>query len=92
MEKTTPTIVSQSVKFSDEENKELVEIKSGFDKATTEFGRLYLQKIEIDKIENSLKKEYSLLEKQEKEFFTKIVTKYGEGTYDPKTNIFTPQK
>ena len=92
MENTTPSIVPSTVKFTDEETKEINEIRNGFDQATIAFGKFYLQKIEVEKAETELKREYSLLVTQEKTFLDKIVAKYGEGTYDPKTNVFTPKK
>lgn len=91
-ENNIPSVVPSSVKFTDEETKEITEIRNGFDQATIAFGKFYLQKLEMDKAETELKQEYSLLEKQEKEFLNRIVAKYGEGTYDPKSNVFTPKK
>jgi len=91
-ETNTPSVVTSAVKFTDEETKEITEIRNGFDQATIAFGKFYLQKLELERAEAELKHEFSLLEKQEKEFLSKIVAKYGEGTYDPKTNVFTPKK
>lgn len=92
MENTTPTVVPSTIKFTEEETKSITEIRNGYDNATVAFGRLYLQKRVIEKAEHDLNNEYLLLEKQEKEFLEKIVAKYGEGTYDPKSNVFTPNK
>ena len=87
-----PTVVPQTIKFSEEETKEISEIRRGFDQATITLGQFYIQKIQMERNESELKKEYALLENQEKTFLEKIVAKYGEGTYDPKTNVFTPKK
>jgi DNA-binding transcriptional MerR regulator len=93
MENTTPTIVPPAGnKFTAEEIKEIAEIRDGFDKATVTFGKLYLQKREMEKVEKQLTEELSQLEKEEKTFLDKIVAKYGEGSYDPTTGIFTPNK
>ena len=89
---TAPSIVPQSIKFTEEETKEITDMRNGFDQATIAFGKLYLQKLDVERTEAELKQEYRLLEKQEKEFYDGIVKKYGEGTYDPKTNTFTPKK
>ena len=92
MTNETPTVVPTTVKFSDEETKEITEIRRGFDQATIAFGQFYLQRLQMERNEVELKREFTLLENQEKTFLDKIVAKYGEGTYDPKTNIFTPKK
>jgi predicted transcriptional regulator len=92
MENETPTVAPSSVKFTDDETKEITEIRNGFDQATIAFGKFYLQKLDVERLEEELKREFVLLEKQNEEFFDKIVKKYGEGTYDPKTNLFTPKK
>lgn len=91
MENTTPTIVNQPIKFSDDETKEISEIRQSYDQAVVIMGQLYLQKMQIEKNEVELKREYASLESREKAFLDKIVAKYGEGNYDQKTNIFTPK-
>jgi hypothetical protein len=88
---TPPQVVKNNViKFSDEELKELTEIREAFDKATVSFGRLYLRKLEVQRTETEMNSELSLLESQEKEFLKKINAKYGDGTFDPVNNVFTP--
>lgn len=82
----------KQVKFSEEEINEINQISAGFDKATVAFGKLYLQKMEMEEMEKTLRSEFDLLVKEEKEFYNRIVEKYGEGSYDPKTQIFTPKK
>jgi len=93
MENTAPTIVQPvGNKFTAEEMKEIAEIRDNFDKATVTFGKFYLQKREMEKAEKQLTEELEQLEKEEKMFLDKIVSKYGEGSYDPTTGIFTPNK
>ena len=92
MENDTPSVIQKTVKFTPEEMKEISDISAGFDEATIQFGRFYLRKLEIDNTEKFLKEQLDLLEKQEKAFLDKITAKYGEGTYDPTTGIFTPKK
>ncbi len=94
MENKLPSISNniEEVKFTTEESTEINQIRLGFEQATIEFGKLYLEKLSLEKAEEALKNELALLEKQEKEFYDKIVTKYGEGTYDTGTNTFRPKK
>jgi hypothetical protein len=90
---TTPAVMVDSpVKFTGDEAKELAEIRVGFEKATITFGKFYLQRRDLEKAEAQLNAEMALLEKQEKAFLDRIVAKYGEGSYDPQTDVFTPKK
>ena len=89
---SAPPQVLTTIKFTEAEVKEISNIRDGFDKAVVSFGDLYLQKIEMETFENSLKAEYARLKAQEKSFLDKIVQKYGEGSYDSTTGIYTPKK
>lgn len=84
--------VASPVKFTAEEMKEIADIREGFEKAVAAFGRFYLQQRDLKHTEDRLNAELQLMEKNEKEFLDKIVSKYGEGNYDPTTGIFTPKK
>jgi len=91
IKETLPTTLT-STKFTTDEQGEIKSIRDGFDRATITFGNIYLQKLELEKHENQLRKEFELLQDQEKSFLDKIVAKYGEGTYDQATGVFTPRK
>ena len=56
------------------------------------FGQLYLQRKELDSVEESLLKEKSEMEARELAFQQSIIQKYGEGTFDPKTGVYTPKQ
>lgn len=87
----TPT-TDQPKKFSPEEMKELVEIKKTYEQLTVALGQLQLQKREHEKNSRLVEEELVLAEKKEKEFLEKILKKFGEGTVDPETGVFTPKK
>jgi predicted transcriptional regulator len=90
--KETFPVALTPTKFTTEEQREIKSIRDGFDRATVTFGNLYLQKLELEKHEKQLQKEFELLQNQEKSFIDKVVAKYGEGTYDQATGVFTPGK
>ncbi len=83
---------TQPVKFDEAEMKEIASIRDSYSEASTVFGNLYVQRLQLDETEKSLKEAYSALQKREKDFLDKIVAKYGEGTLDPKTGVFTPNQ
>lgn len=88
----TPKIVSKDpVKFTDEEIAELEVLKVRFNELVLAFGRLHIQKMDLASVEQDLVKEKTSIEAAESAMMAKIVEKYGEGTFDPKTNVFTPK-
>jgi predicted transcriptional regulator len=91
IKETLPTTLTPT-KFTVDEQGEIKSIRDGFDRATVTFGNLYLQKLDLEKHEKQLQKEFELLQSQEKAFLDKIVAKYGEGTYDQSTGVFTSRK
>jgi hypothetical protein len=95
MENPMPSVITPPatiIKFTGEEMKEVAEVRDGFDKAALAFGKLHLQKKQLEKVEKELDVELDLLMNQEKTLADNIVKKYGDGTYDPATGIFTPNK
>jgi hypothetical protein len=45
---------------------------------------------EIEKLENELIGKHSALVQSEKDMFSELNEKYGDGNYDPSSNTFTP--
>jgi hypothetical protein len=89
--------MSEPVKFTDEEMKLFAELQSKYQQNVVKFGQLQIKKYMIDdevvKIredEQKLKEEYSEIQKLEDDLLKQITEKYGEGSLNPKTGIFTP--
>ncbi len=91
----TPTITSQKItaptKFSDEEISKIEKIKELFANNTFAFGQLFLERKELDAVEAELIAARAKIESEEKSMMADIVKKYGEGSLDPKTYVFTPK-
>jgi hypothetical protein len=83
---------SDAVKFTEEEMKELRDVREAYEKLTLSLGQLYLQKRELDNAERRINTELENTESFEKNLLQKILQKYGEGTVDPDTGVFTPRK
>lgn len=86
------TTQSEQIKFSQEEINELGTIRQAFEETTLSLGQLELQRRELKKSENRINERLTSIEAQEKVFLDKIVAKYGEGTFDIATGVFTPRK
>ena len=88
----TQTAATAPVKFSQEEINELSAIRKSYEDLTLALGQLELQKRELTKNETRINERLTATENQEKVFLDKIVAKYGEGTFDLATGVFTPRK
>ena len=63
------------------------------------FGQVQIAKItlqkqaeELGKTEQEVSKEFSDLQEKEQGIVDQLTEKYGQGTLDPKSGIFTPQE
>jgi hypothetical protein len=77
--------------FDASELQELTAIRDAYEQATISLGQLEMQKRELVKTEKRVNERLTAIEAQEKVFLDKIVAKYGEGTFDINTGIFTPK-
>ncbi len=77
--------------FDASELQELTAIREAYEQTTVSLGQLEMQKREIAKTEKRVNERLTAIEAQEKVFLDKIVAKYGEGTFDINTGIFTPK-
>lgn len=79
-------------KFDQTEISELSGIRQVYEEITLGLGQLEIQKREVRKNENRVNDRLTAIENQEKVFLDKIVAKYGEGTFDINTGVFTPKQ
>jgi hypothetical protein len=77
--------------FDAAEIKELTDIRAAYDQATLMLGQIEMQRREMNKNQQKVSEKLLALEAQEKVFLDKIVAKYGEGTFDINTGVFTPK-
>ena len=85
------------VKFTKEEMNSLNEIQESYFNVQSEYGGLELARIrleqqldDLDTTDNKLREKFIQTQSTEKEFLDGITKKYGEGTLDQKSGIFTP--
>ena len=85
------------VKFTKEEMGSLKEIQESYFNVQTEYGKLELTRIRLeqqldtlDNTDDNLKEKFIQTQTTEKEFLDGITKKYGEGTLDQESGIFTP--
>jgi predicted FMN-binding regulatory protein PaiB len=83
---------SQPQSFTEQELKELVDLRTEVSQLTATMGQLYVNKIKLEETELKLKKELKVLEEKEINIAKKLSDKYGNGSIDLSSGTFTPSK
>ena len=85
------------IKFTEKELQSLQELSNESNGITNRFGQLAIAKINLEKQseaveeeEFKLHEELEALKKEEQATLQSITEKYGPGTLDPQTGVFTP--
>lgn len=88
---------NEPVKFTEEEMSQFRDLSMRYQENFISLGRLLIDKLqieerlaEINEEEKKLKLLHISLQKLETELLNKTTEKYGNGSLDPKTGIFTP--
>ena len=86
----------EEVKFTEEELKQVQNIQANYVNVQNQFGQLKMAQIRLEEQELSLSKEHENLveslkniQSEEKKFLDGITEKYGQGTLNPETGVFT---
>ena len=79
-------------KFTEDELKEVKSLQTSYLDIQNEFGQLSLAKVRLKRQEQQVSKKLTEIENTEKSFLDKVTEKYGKGTLNPETGVFTPQK
>ena len=91
--------MAEETKFTEEEIKQIKDIQDSYAKIQSEFGQVGISKIrlqeqvdEVKVFESKLSDEFKQVQETEKNLLEEITKKYGDGTLDPETGVFTPNK
>jgi len=80
----------EEVKFTEEEIKQVQAIQASYQNVQVQFGQLKLNQIRLDEQEVELEDALKQIQSEEKKFLDGITDKYGQGTLNPETGVFTP--
>ena len=80
----------EEVKFTEEELKQVQDIQNKYISIQNQFGQLKLTQINLDNQEIDLEEALKNLQTEEKKFLDLTTEKYGQGTLNPETGVFTP--
>ena len=88
---------SDEIKFTEEELQELQGLQTGYQENQTQLGQLAVQRILLDQQSDALEtrkteieQEYEAVQQQERDLVQKLNEKYGPGSLNPETGVFTP--
>ena len=82
--------MSEEVKFTEEELKQVQNIQKSYANVQNQFGQLKLAQIRLDEQEVELEDALKSIQSEEKKFLDGITEKYGQGTLNPETGVFIP--
>jgi len=80
----------EEVKFTEEELTQVQNIQKSYANVQNQFGQLKLAQIRLDNDEVTLEDALKSIQDEEKKFLDGITEKYGQGTLNPETGVFTP--
>jgi len=94
---TTVVDVTDELKFTEEELKSLQDLSDGYQEKQTLLGQLAVQDIllkqQSDALETrktEIETEYEGMQQKERDLVKELNEKYGPGSLDPATGVFTP--
>ena len=82
----------EEVKFTEEELKQVQDIQQSYANVQNQFGQLKMAQIRLDEQEVELEESLKSIQNDEKKFLDGITNKYGQGSLNPETGVFTPNK
>jgi len=82
----------EEVKFTEEELTQVKNISLSYQNIQNQFGQLKLSQIRLDEQEVQLEDALKNIQTEEKKFLDGITNKYGQGTLNPETGVFTPSE
>jgi hypothetical protein len=89
-EATTTAKTSSDKKFNDEELNKINEIKSNYDSITLRMGQLHFELNSLTTEKSDLEFAFKKNREEEIDFAKHLTEKYGKGSLDISTGIFTP--
>ena len=80
------------VKFTEEELKQVKNIQTSYANVQNQFGQLKMAQLRLDGQEVNLENALTSIQDEEKKFLDGITEKYGEGSLNQETGVFTSNK
>ena len=89
--------MAEEIKFTEEELKSLQDLQETYGKVQADFGALKVRRLvldqqleELDNADEAVHKAYTDNQETERKLVQELNEKYGPGSLDPQTGVFTP--
>ena len=89
--------MADEIKFSEEELQSLSDLSTNYQNIQASFGQMKVQKIlnqqqadALEEAEVKMEADYKDVQDKERELVQSLNEKYGPGSLDPQTGVFTP--
>ena len=89
--------MAKEVKFTDDELKQLQGLQTSYQEKQLQFGQLKVQRIllqqqsdALEEAEVQLEEDYKVVQETERGIVKQLNKKYGPGSLNPETGVFTP--
>ena len=82
----------EETKFTEEEMNQVKSFQQNYMNIQNQFGQLKMAQIRLDEQEIDLENSLKSIQEEEKKFLEGITEKYGEGSLNSETGVFTPNK
>ena len=82
----------EEVKFNEEELEQIQDIQKSYMNIQNSFGQVKLAILRLEQQELDLEDKLKEVQEKESKFLDSITEKYGEGSLNPETGVFTPNK
>jgi len=86
--------MEKQIQFTQEEVAQLSDLRRDVSDVFLQLGQISIERKrrldELDLLESQLLEKHKELQKSEENLFKSLNEKYGDGNYDPSTNVFTP--
>jgi len=79
----------EEVKFTEEELTQVQNIQVSYQNVQNQFGQLKMAQIRLDAQEVDLEEALKTIQSEEKKFLDGITEKYGQGSLNQETGVFT---
>jgi len=84
--------MSEEVKFTKDELTQVENIQKSYANVQNQFGQLKMAQLRLDNQEIDLELNLKNIQQKEQKFLDGITEKYGQGSLNPETGVFTPNK
>ena len=82
----------KEIKFTEEEMNQVKGVQQAYMSVQAQFGQLKMNQLKLDEQEILIEENLKTIQKEESEFLDGITKKYGQGSLNPETGVFTPNK